>query len=580
MIKSIKINNVKGIGQNTQNGNFEFDIYPNKPNIFVAPNGYGKSSFSTSFSCLNPTKFVLDKDQFNEGKEENKPTLELNYVDSTGTTRTLRASDTHNELRGNFDWFVINNQVYAKARKNRIGGTVVASASLEIPPIVLISSVPENVNFDYQISQQKLRFGPSSRVLRNLSEPLENRKFCKRLASHFSDLNKANGQRINKKIEEFVERLNNQAGTAEDLRTWIDTNELVFLKSIQYLEQIANLIGEFDFGFNSQADNFLSAIQIIRYYNDDATRFKNAVSRKIYEAEKENYTKTFNDFNSSWQEFKPVERDTKLLVDIPKTTKISNGQRDVMCFIALLKKAELHFSKENCLLIIDEVFDYLDDANLIAVQYYVTQLINKLNKENKKLYPIILTHLNPLFFKNFTFSKQKIYFLDKKEAKISSGMKNLLLKREDSLIKDNVSKYHFHYEPNGINIRPDFETLGIKPTWGDSSVFDSYIFGELSKYINGTQNYDPFAVCCAVRKKVEQFAYDLLPTPESKTEFINTHTTPNKLLFAEEKGINIPETYYLLGVIYNDGMHYKNNDVAIAGKLENLTIAKMIKEIN
>ncbi|MBT7827046.1 MAG: hypothetical protein HN600_10680, partial [Bacteroidetes bacterium] len=296
--------------------------------------------------------------------------------------------------------------------------------------------------------------------------------------------------------------------------------------------------------------------------------------------EKSKYTKVFEDFNSSWQDFKPVEKDGKLIISIPKTTLISNGERDVMCFIALLKKAELSLEKENCILIIDDIFDYLDDANLIAVQYYVTQLIEKMKAKGKKLYPIILTHLNPLFFKNFTFSKQKVHFIEKKEALINPHFKKILVNRSHQTIEENVSKYHLHYHPNSINIRPAFEALNLKPTWGNSSVFDTYLNDEFEKYTINEKEYDPFAICCYIRKKVERFAYDKIIDPIFKHEFLDTHRASEKLKYAEEKGIEIPETYFLLGIIYNDGMHYKNNDDAISGKLENLTIKKMINEIN
>ena len=32
-------------------------------------------------------------------------------------------------------------------------------------------------------------------------------------------------------------------------------------------------------------------------------------------------------------------------------------------------------TKDNNILIIDEVFDYLDDANIMAAQFYITDLI-------------------------------------------------------------------------------------------------------------------------------------------------------------------------------------------------------------
>jgi len=38
-LESIKIENIKGIG----NKQFMVNLFPNKPSIFVAPNGFGKS---------------------------------------------------------------------------------------------------------------------------------------------------------------------------------------------------------------------------------------------------------------------------------------------------------------------------------------------------------------------------------------------------------------------------------------------------------------------------------------------------------------------------------------------------------
>ena len=53
MIKKICIENVKGFGIRKC---FDLNIYPNKPNILVAPNGFGKSSLTTAFNSLNNNK--------------------------------------------------------------------------------------------------------------------------------------------------------------------------------------------------------------------------------------------------------------------------------------------------------------------------------------------------------------------------------------------------------------------------------------------------------------------------------------------------------------------------------------------
>ena len=172
-----------------------------------------------------------------------------------------------------------------------------------------------------------------------------------------------------------------------------------------------------------------------------------------------------------------------------------------------------------------------------------------------------------------------MFYLEKRDAKINDQLKKLLINRDKPEIKNAVSKYHLHYEPQPINVRQEFEDLGLKPTWGDSSIFDCYVFAEFEKYIANESVYDPFAVCCALRKKIERCAYEMLDNDDLKAEFLTTHKTPNKLKFSESKGLNIPESFYLLGIIYNDGMHWKNNEAAISGKLENMILKKMIKEI-
>lgn len=579
MIKKIEIQNVKGIGSATPNGRYEFDLYPNKPIIFVAPNGFGKSSLLIAFKSMNTRKIKLEKNDYFENNEENKPSIKISYVDSNNNLQEKVATEDSNEINDVFDWFVINNQVFAKAKKSRIAGAVVASASLETPPIILIKTIPEKAQFQYSIKNQKENFGNNSKILTNISVLYKNKKFINELNKFHTILGRISGQRVQQKISEFITRVNMQNGTKEDLLTWVENNELETLDSIPNLFEIVELLKSFDLGFNNISENYLSAIQIAYDFDENQQEFKSATKWSNYDLEKEKYKNLFKDFNSSWKTFEPKEKKGSLIIEIPQACNISNGQRDIMCFIALLKQAELKLSKQKSILIIDEIFDYLDDANLITVQYYVTKLIKKFKNNGKKFFPIILTHLNPYYFKNYTFSKQKIFFLEKKEAAISPHFRKILIKRDNHLIKDNLSRHYLHFDPIPINIRPDFETLNLKPTWGDSSIFEIYINDEFGKYLSNESIYDPFAVCCAVRKKIEESVYNQLENEDFKEEFIETNKTPNKLDYADSKGVKIPETYYLLGIIYNDGLHWKNHESAIAGKLEHLTIRKMISEI-
>jgi hypothetical protein len=579
LIKKITITNIKGIGDGTSNGVFEFDIPKNKPSIFVAPNGFGKSSLATAFKSLKRSKVDLHKDDFHQGNDNFSPKIEISYLDDDGENQVVSATKSTNEIDNSFDCFVINNQVFAKAKKNRIGGHVIASASLEIPPVVLSSSIPERKAFSYSFTVQKTKIGINGKVLPNISRIYQNGELIKKINGHLIIIERISGQRVQERIDSFIQRLNGQNGSRINLLDWVDENEIAFLDSTNNLANIASLFSSFDLGFTNIAENYLAAIQMASDYNESPLDFKKSVKRAIYDLEKSAYERLFRDFNSSWRDFKPKEKDGKLIVELPKAHHISNGQRDVMCFIALLKKAELNLTKKRSILIIDEVFDYLDDANLIAVQYYVTQLIAKFKNEDRMFYPIILTHLDPSYFRNFIFSKQKVFYLEKRDATINPHLRKLLINREKPVIESAVSKYHLHYEPVPINIRQEFESLALKPTWGDSSIFDQYVLSEFEKYINDDSVYDPFAVCCALRKKIEKHAYDQLVDEGFKAEFLTTHKTANKLKFSESKGVTIPESLYLLGIIYNDGMHWKNNEAAISGKLENMILKKMIREI-
>jgi hypothetical protein len=122
----------------------------------------------------------------------------------------------------------------------------------------------------------------------------------------------------------------------------------------------------------------------------------------------------------------------------------------------------------------------------------------------------------------------------------------------------------------------------LKETWGEGQNFDDFINKEVEKYLNRETEYDPFAVCCAIRKRVEKLVYEKIQDISKKEEFLSIHTTRKKLDFAEEIGVGIPEIYYLLGIIYNDSLHWKHgqdNVSQVASRLENWTIRHLIKVV-
>ena len=577
-IKRITIENIKGIDART----FDLDVAPNKPILLVAPNGFGKSSIAAAFSCLQTNKIVLHENHYHRGDAARIPRLIVEYLDSNGNILPLVATITDNAITAQFDWFVINNQVKAKGIGRRFGGRTNVSASLAIESVVLVDKIPNKESFNYSFQNQKLSFGTNGKILPNITHVFNNLQFIDNLSDYNSTLDALMGARIQGQIDQIKQDTNAQNGSAIALQAWLTTNMIGTLDGITPLRTIADLLLNSNLGITTREQAYLAALQITKLYSSDIQKFKKACKYSNYRLEQEQYESVLKAFNSSWCNISPQKKGEQLVVNFPHAYYISNGQRDVLTFVALLHRARKKLRKSKSILIIDEVFDYLDDANLVAVQYYITQFIETYRNQGRQIYPLIMTHLNPYYFQTFAFNKPKICFLDKRNIVPDPNLVKLLRHRDNALIKDDVSKYLLHYHCSQINKRTEFRTLGLKETWGELDNFDRFIMEEMEKYRSGQNEYDPLAVCCAVRKLVEKLIYDQLTTTALKDEFLNLHTTREKFEHAENAGISVPEYYYLLGIIYNDGMHWRDtrdNISPVAAKLENCTISNLIKQL-
>jgi len=570
-IQSITIENIKGI----KNQTFNLDIISNKPSVLVAPNGFGKSSLAIAFNSLNNNRINLDKDYYHEDNSSFTPKISLSFVKNRNLT-TLEADNSKNDIFKEFSCFVINSQLYARGIGSRFG---TATATMNIEDIVLVDKIPEKAFLNYTYNTFKNLFGDISKILPNINYLLSNKKLIISLFEKKDFFDKAISKRTQNAINIFINKINTLPTnkTKDEILTHTENN-LSELRNITCLKCIADIIK--NYGTN-EVSCYLSAIQFIWLYNNDKNGFKKVYEYYCYQVKKEKIEGILSTFNSTWKNIKAKEERNQLVVKFPPAKDISNGQRDVLSFISMLFKAREKLTKSSNILIIDEVFDYLDDANLVAVQYYITKFIDEMKKEGKNIYPLILTHLDPSNFEIFAFKGLKIYYLNKQQAQTSIHFENLLKNRNKDSIKDDVSKYLLHYHTEKINKRDDFRSLGLKETWGEGNNFKNYINEEVEKYLKD-EDYDPFAVCCAVRVKIEENVYNWLNKEEDKVLFLGTHETRKKLNFAESKGVPSPEIYYLLGIIYNKGMHWeedKDNVTPIVNALTNLAIKQMIKEV-
>lgn len=130
-------------------------------------------------------------------------------------------------------------------------------------------------------------------------------------------------------------------------------------------------------------------------------------------------------------------------------------------------------------------------------------------------------------------------------------------------------------------LQEEFEELKIQKDIDTSNKLKKKAYIEMDKYING-KSHNSLYTFLAVRLKIEEKVYGLLESEEHKIEFLTLHGTTKKLEFADSLRMEIPEMYYLLGLIYNDSMHIDSegkNIHRLCYKLDNEVIRNIISKI-
>lgn len=584
MITKIQITNIKGFG--STNNILDVELQPSKVNIVVAPNGFGKTSLTTAFKCVmkNSRRLEVEKD-LKYHKDESKTSVFR--ITEEGTTYV--SDSIKNDIATHFNCQVISSLLTADTISKKIGTFTNTDAYLDIDSVVLRSVKTKPVNF-YKVTEIRNYFGIKGKVLENIDACFENVTFIQGLSSYFDAFRKFEGKNRKKMINDIMTYVNGQTTSLDVIKRNVD---LSIIKTDEYYSSFQDFFSKC---FSGQTDwyVFSAFYQILYLYKNKNADLKQWIEAIEYKAFKEKLNQNLADFNSSWKEnLKGVEhtkgQKTMLQVIFPHADELSNGQRDVMSFVVQLMdvQSKLKENKKN-IVVIDEIFDYMDDANLITAQYYLTQYL-KLNKNN--LYVLILSHLDPTYFKNYIFSKSiiNVCYLNKQALSLSDEMKAFLVyrgslnrKQEDSnLLYKDISNYYFHYNPNSKDLTSQIHSSipHLQKNWFKADNLKRYILGELNKYLSGTTDYDPYSVCLAIRIRVEKLAYEKLTSQNTRDEFLNTNKTKDKLLFVENQGIIIPDSFYVMGSIYNDAEHLNdpNKDKNCIYKLYHKVIKKLVQ---
>lgn len=282
----------------------------------------------------------------------------------------------------------------------------------------------------------------------------------------------------------------------------------------------------------------------------------------------------------------------------PHADEISNGQRDLLTFIVQLIKFKVMMrDNKKYLLLIDEVFDYLDDANLIAAQYYLTSFLD-FTKDN--LFLCLLSHLNPYTFRSYVFSDKKlnIQYLKNTIPAATLPMLAFISFREgldkntpgepQNLYKD-LSHDLFHYNPIVVDYSTRIAALktdhNLNESWGKTADLHQALIAEVNKYLSGQQYYDPYAVAMALRLRVEKIMYEQLPS-NLKQGFVDEKMTKNKFEYCHTHNVPVPDILFIITAIHNEADHVKLDVVTnrymekpMVYKLQNNAVLGILKKV-
>jgi hypothetical protein len=327
-IQSIKIQNVKGKDLLELKFN---DLYANHPNLFVAPNGFGKSTIAITFEALKSNRIELNKEDLFQGREENLPSLEIEILLDDGE-RTLVADTTKNEISRLIDTYVINSPVYARGTSRRFGKFTSQSAKLDVENLVFFDSIPPKVEIPYKISEIKEKYGGKGKIFNNISDVFKSLKNLELLSNHYELLKKCSTQKnpekaINTFFDQIIEK-----GSANEIKNNITSENLEILKDNSLISEVLQIVKEFEnlpFEKDSEVDLLLTVIQIIeviKKVGNDINKYKKYLEYIEY---REDLNYKLEVFNTTGRTIKTKETKDKFVFCNRKVQK--NAIKNAEC---------------------------------------------------------------------------------------------------------------------------------------------------------------------------------------------------------------------------------------------------------
>ena len=553
-ITGITCRHVKGI----EYLSVDCDFHPNKPNFLVAPNGSGKSSLATAFVSLNSKRLKLaDADRYN-GEDWDDSSLSVTFDDGV----TLSTNADVNEIAGRMDVQVVRSGLYANMTNRRVGPRVLSQTKMSVQQCVLYEKVPANVRLNYSVKAERQKYPTDVRgKMSNLAEAFNNHEFLSELLSCDVAFKVTTGARYCAVINDFFKAVISLGASAGDK----DASKAEAVGAVASVKPLAAIKEILDRWFPEKGDvsNYLDAIQVNRFIDGKRAEIRGACAYLRYCEVKRDINEMLPLLDRTRYRVKAHVKDRQLVVDFPDWDDASNGEIDVLQLCVALFRARVKLGeKENSLLIIDEVFDYLDDANLLVAQHFLLEMMRRSKDSGKSLYVVILTHLDPGLFKSFRFKQFHTSYISSADDGAKRGCLQKLLvdrtrcQKELPGIYEAVSSHYLHFSDCDVvseDVLAYVAKQGIEDELRSPSSFRSGMEAKLGDYFSG-KPFAPSEVCCGIRVAVERLCYEAL-SAEEKSEFLEKRGTEDRLRYADEHGVKVPEAFHLLGSIYNSCMH-------------------------
>lgn len=597
-IKSIRLKYCKGIVDKE----FELNIKPNILNLLVAPNGFGKSSIAHTFNSLNIKNGQLEpkNENFyyrNEIKFQNHETEtpELFLIDEEDT---YYSNLTDGTILNKYDTYVINSKLSTETEENHQNKSSIIESKFTIEKIPFIGKGIKQEYFEaFTLTTFYKKWHiTNTKIYRKHMDFLSDKKAIYELHLILGDAD------INSEILNLVSEIDKISSKRNAMEMLEIINKSIIPKITNTI--ILSLLDKCNFDDN-KADALINVILYMFLTNTQTYKtaiafYEQRLEDKKIEEEINNFNTTVTPVYTSYNEGGEF--------NFPYPELISNGQRDVLTLVTQLLMAKRVIKKEYGIIIIDEVFDYLDESNIIAVQYYILKMINEFKKVGKNVYFLLLTHIDPMYYVTYRYLPStdnpngfiNVVYLDRK---VSSELinneinyfKNLVSSRNPSNTELNpkLNQYYFHYKNENLenlDFTNIFEMNHLFRDWGKPNVFINYCETSMKNYLTNL-DYNPFAVSNFIRYMIEKIVFNKLNDNENlQKRFIKQSETLKKLYFAISNNIDINPSYCLLSYIYNpfdhiENSNYDDNDlrieseIALYSKLSNLQIKKMINEI-